>query len=203
MTEANGGEEETAPVEDLAADGESAPEAGNGSGARQPNSAPLALADLPGLAGVPIDNSRRDAVIHPPRGRFHEVVTTLKDAGFAMCVDLCGVDYLEHPDRSVPDGVTRERFEVVVGLLSLEEQRRVRLRVQVPAGDPTLPTLFDLYPGTENMERETFDMFGIIFTDHPDMTRILMPEEWEGHPLRKDYSVGRVPVHFKEAPGPR
>ena len=73
------------------------------------------------------------------------------------------------------------------------------MRVQVPADDPTLPTLFDLHPGTEAMEREAYDMFGIAFTDHPDLTRILMPEDWEGHPLRKDYEVGAIPVQFKEA----
>ena len=61
------------------------------------------------------------------------------------------------------------------------------MRVQVPADDPHVPTLFDLYPGTEAMEREVYDMFGIAFTDHPDLTRILMPEDWDGHPLRKDY----------------
>jgi NADH-quinone oxidoreductase subunit C len=75
--------------------------------------------------------------------------------------------------------------------------------VQIPESDLTCPSIFSIYPGTENMEREAYDMFGIVFTDHPDMTRILMPEDWEGHPLRKDYGVGRVPVQFKEAPGPR
>ena len=68
-----------------------------------------------------------------------------------------------------------------------------------PADDPTVPTLFDVHPGTEAMEREVFDMFGIVFTDHPDLTRILMPEDWEGHPLRKDYEVGAIPVQFKDA----
>jgi NADH-quinone oxidoreductase subunit C len=75
--------------------------------------------------------------------------------------------------------------------------------VQVPESDPTLATLFDIYPGTEAMEREVFDLMGIQFNGHPDLTRILMPEDWEGHPLRKDFASGRVPVQFKEAPGPR
>ncbi len=73
------------------------------------------------------------------------------------------------------------------------------MRVQVPESEPTLPTLFDLHPGTEAMEREVYDMFGISFDDHPDMTRILMPEDWEGYPLRKDYAVGSIPVQFKDA----
>jgi len=79
----------------------------------------------------------------------------------------------------------------------------VRLRVQVPEEDPRLPTLFDLFPGAENPEREVFDMFGIAFDGHPDMTRILMPEDWDGHPLRKDYATGIVPVRFKAAGDPR
>ena len=79
----------------------------------------------------------------------------------------------------------------------------MRIRVQVPESDPVVPTLFDLYPGTEAMEREVFDLMGIRFAGHPDLTRILMPEDWEGHPLRKDFGVGRVPVQFKHAQGPR
>jgi NADH-quinone oxidoreductase subunit C len=71
------------------------------------------------------------------------------------------------------------------------------VRVQVPEHDTTLPTLFELHPGTEAMERETFDLFGIEFVDHPDLTRILMPEDWQGHPLRKDEAKGRIPVQFK------
>ncbi len=131
------------------------------------------------------------------------MVEALFGAGFEMCADLCGVDYLRHMDRSLPGGVAPERFEVVVSLLSLSRRERVRLRVQVPEADPSLPTLFFVHPGSEAMEREAYDMFGIAFDDHPDMTRILMPEDWEGHPLRKDFSVGRVPVQFKDAPGPR
>ena len=90
-----------------------------------------------------------------------------------------------------------------MNLLSLSMRQRVRIRVQVPESDPAVDSLFDVYPGTEAMEREAYDLVGIVFNGHPDLTRILMPEDWEGHPLRKDYGVGRVPVQFKEAPGPR
>ncbi len=142
-------------------------------------------------------------VLFPTREQYIQVARGLRDGGFEMCADLCAVDYLAHPDRRLPEGTAAERFEVVVNLLSLSQVRRVRLRVQVPATDATLPTLFDLYPGVEAMEREAYDLFGVVFVGHPDMTRILLPEDWEGHPLRKDYGVGRVPVQFKEAPGPR
>ena len=90
----------------------------------------------------------------------------------------------------------------MVNLLCLSKRQRVRVRVQVPEGDPRR-LLFDVYPGAEAMEREAYDLLGIVFDGHPDISRILMPEDWEGHPLRKDYGVGRVPVQFKEAPGPR
>ncbi|HSL74479.1 MAG TPA: NADH-quinone oxidoreductase subunit C [Ilumatobacteraceae bacterium] len=139
------------------------------------------------------------SVVHVARADYLATLQRLADEGYAMCVDLTAVDYLEHAGRSLPDGIVAERFEVVVNLLDLRNRRRLRLRVQVPEDDATLPTLFDLHPGTEAMEREVFDMFGIEFADHPDLTRILMPEDWIGHPLRKDYDVGRIPVQFKEA----
>ena len=134
---------------------------------------------------------------------YFSVIEEYRNGGFEMCADLCAVDYLTHPTHSLPDGVVPQRFEVVVNLLSLSAARRVRVRVQVPESDPVAPSIFDVYPGTEAMEREVFDLFGIVFVGHPDLTRILMPEDWEGHPLRKDYGVGRVPVQFKGAPGPR
>jgi NADH-quinone oxidoreductase subunit C len=134
---------------------------------------------------------------------YHGVVAGLRDEGFELLSDLCAVDYLSHPGRELPAGIAPERFEVAVVLTSVSRKSKVRVRVQVPEKDPLLDTLWDLYPGVEAMEREAFDMMGISFAGHPDLTRILMPEDWEGHPLRKDYSVGRVPVQFKEAPGPR
>jgi NADH-quinone oxidoreductase subunit C len=153
---------------------------------------------------VPMADGRRTSeVAFPSRDRYRDLVAAYKESGFEQLSDLTAVDYLTHPGRHLPPGVDPERFEVVVNLLSMSAQRRVRVRVQVPADDAVVDSLFDLYPGVEAMEREAFDFFGVRFEGHPDLTRILMPEDWEGHPLRKDYGVGRVPVQFKEAPGPR
>ena len=80
--------------------------------------------------------------------------------GFEIAADLCAVDYLTHPGRSLPEGVTPERFEVVVNLLSLSTRQRVRIRVQVPEADPEVDSLAEVYPGAEAMEREAYDMFG-------------------------------------------
>jgi NADH-quinone oxidoreductase subunit C len=149
--------------------------------------------------GCPMVESFGQKVLFVDRDKYVAVVKALVADGFDVCVDLTGVDYLTHSARVLPDGIVAERFEVVVNLLSLEQRARVRLRVQVPESDPVAPSLFDLHPGTEAHERETFDMFGISFDGHPDMTRILMPEDWDGHPLRKDYSIGAIPVQFKGA----
>ena len=147
--------------------------------------------------------SRGQLVVHPTKADYLDMIGWLYDDGYRVAVDLTGVDYLFDLDRSLPAGVVPERFEVVVNLLSTELRRRIRVRVQLPEDDLTLPTIYFLHPGTEAQERETYDMFGIVFTGHPDMTRILMPDEWEGHPLRKDYGISRIPVQFKGAPGPR
>ncbi len=85
----------------------------------------------------------------------------------------------------------------MVSLISHRDRDRLRLRIQVPENDPTMPSLFEVHPGTDAMEREVFDLFGISFEGHPDLPRILMPEDWTGHPLRKDYAVGAIPVQFK------
>jgi len=146
-----------------------------------------------------VTHPRGEVVLHPSREQLLDVVAALRADGFWMCVDVCGVDYLTHPGRLLPTGVGAERFEVVSSYLDFAGRRRVRVRVQVPADEPTCPSLFRLHPGTEALERETFDMFGITFDGHPDMTRILMPEDWIGHPLRKDYAIGAIPVQFKEA----
>jgi NADH-quinone oxidoreductase subunit C len=148
------------------------------------------------LHGVPLSDSRGQRVLHPSRAQYIGVLRELLDDTFTMCADLTAVDYLLHMNRALPDGIAGERFEVVVNLLSIERRERIRVRVQVPEAEPTIASAFDLYPGAEAMEREVFDMFGIVFTDHPDLTRILMPEDWDGHPLRKDDGPSRIPVQF-------
>lgn len=129
-------------------------------------------------------------VAHVSPADYHEFVATAKTAGFDVFVDLCGVDYLRRDPR----------FEVVLNLLSYSEAQRLRIRVGVPAADPTLASITDLFAGANFYEREAFDLFGVVFDGHPDLTRIVLPDDWEGHPLRKDYSVGSVPVRFKESP---
>ena len=151
------------------------------------------------MHGCPIVTSHGQKVMFVGVDQYVAVVKSLLADGFDVCVDVTGVDYLTHPTRSLPAGITAERFEVVVNLLSLQRRERIRLRVQISESSPSLPSLFDIHPGTEAHERETFDMFGISFDGHPDMTRILMPEDWDGHPLRKDYSQGSIPVQFKGA----
>ena len=168
--------------------------------------APDASAAAPGAGapGVPVLASAAGSTVYfPPRERYHDLLAARRDDGFELLADLCAVDYLVHPGRTLPDGVLPERFELVVVLRSVVARSMVRVRLQVPESDPEVASAVDLYPGAEAMEREAYDMFGIRFAGHPDLTRILMPEDWEGHPLRKDYAVGRVPVQFKEAPGPR
>jgi NADH-quinone oxidoreductase subunit C len=150
--------------------------------------------------GCPLVEHLGARVLHTDRERYHGLLEGLLGDGYDLFVGLSGVDYLTHPGRDLPEGVGPERFEVVVELWSVAAHRRVRVRCQVPASDPWLPSAFDLWAGAEAHERETYDMFGVRFTDHPDLTRILMPEDWEGHPLRKDYPVGHVPVQFKEVP---
>ena len=149
------------------------------------------------LHGAPVTHSRGQRVVHPTRADYVNVVKALTAEGFNMCVDLCAIDYLGNDTRLLPEGVAGERFEVAVNLLSHSRRERIRVRVQVPEAAPTLASLYDVHPGTEAMEREAYDLLGIDFSGHPDLSRILLPDDWEGHPLRKDYATGRIPVQFK------
>jgi len=123
------------------------------------------------------------------RAGYVELMAAARNAGFDTFVDLCAVDYFRR----------QPRFEVVVIVFALEQRRRLLVKVGVPGGEPTLDSLTPLWPGANFYEREAYDLFGIHFSGHPDLTRILLPDDWEGHPLRKDYAVGSVPVQFKGA----
>lgn len=152
--------------------------------------------------GCPVSYSRGQKVIHPTREQWLDVAAQLLADGWNMCVDVTAVDYLSYSAaRELPPGVQAERFEVVASFISHGRADRLRARVQIPADDPTVGSLYAAYPGTDYLEREVFDLMGITFDGHPDMSRILMPETWQGHPLRKDYEVGVIPVQFKAPAG--
>ena len=126
-------------------------------------------------------------------GRIAEVCAHLRDEeGFELLSDLSGVDFL---------GVApaQERFLVAYHLTSLSRNVRLRLRVFVPEGDEAVPSVVGVYPTAEWQEREVYDFFGITFEGHPDLRRILMPDDWEGYPQRKDYPLGGTKVEFKGA----
>ena len=122
---------------------------------------------------------------------YHEYVKSLFDEGYEMMVDLTAVVWFRKKEP---------RFEIIVNLLSLSKNLRKTIKVQVQDDTLTIPSITDIYPAANFYEREVFDMFGIIFENHPELTRILMPDDWIGHPLRKDYGSGRIPVQFKNAP---
>jgi NADH-quinone oxidoreductase subunit C len=105
---------------------------------------------------------------------------------------LLGVSGVDYPSQA-------ERFHVVYHLLSMTFRRRIRLETQVPLDHPHVQTVTGVYPTADFHERETWDMFGVVFDGHPALTRILMPDDWDGHPQRKDYPLGGVPVEYKGA----
>jgi NADH-quinone oxidoreductase subunit C len=126
-----------------------------------------------------------------PPARLRDLLTALKEqCGFNMLSELGGTDYLGYPGR------TRSRFEVHYVLRNLDTCERLVVKAGVDDPDPTLPSAYSLWPGADWMEREVFDMYGIRFSGHPDLRRILMPEEFVAYPLRKDYPLrGRGERH--------
>jgi NADH-quinone oxidoreductase subunit C len=124
---------------------------------------------------------------------IREAIKLLKDIGFNHLQTLTGVDYLRIPNR-------RTRFEVVYQLYSIEKRLQLRLRVEVPEDDPEVDSIVDLFPCANFLEREVYDLLGIRFKGHPNLKRILLPENWVGHPLRKDYPLEpeEKPLEFIE-----
>ena len=137
--------------------------------------------------------ARDEATLSLGRDELLETLTALREEpdlslDFLSCVTAT--------DRPGGD----PRFWVAYELSSLRHHHRLRVRVGLSERDPVVPSVTGLFPTADWLERETYDLFGIVFDGHPDLTRILMPEDWEGHPLRKDYEVGEIPVQFKGAP---
>lgn len=123
----------------------------------------------------------------------HEALSALKDDGYRLLAFLTCVDHLADSSRKWP-----ARFEIVYQLRNLETREQIRVRAFVDGDPPHVESVSDLFPPANWDERETYDMFGIVFRNHPELTRILMPDDWVGYPLRRDYPVGGEPVEFSE-----
>jgi NADH-quinone oxidoreductase subunit C len=165
---------------------------------------PVAAAVVEKFPGSVAVESHGQSVVYVDRSVLADVTKLLRDGErFTQCSDVTAVDHAADVERVEIPGVVQERFEVVVNLLSHPRNARIRLICEVPESDPTVPSVTPLFPGADFPEREVYDMFGITFEGHPDLARILMPDDWDGHPLRKDDHPARIPVTFKGDPAPR
>ncbi len=135
---------------------------------------------------------RGELTLHLRPDAVRDVCQALRDDENLRYELLSGVSGVDYPAQ-------HERLHAVYHLHSLTYRRRVRLEVAVPLEAPQVPSVCGVYPTADAHERETWDMFGIEFTGHPGLTRILMPDDWAGHPQRKDYPLGGVPVEYKGA----
>ena len=164
----------------------------------------VAAAVVERFPSTTVVDSHGQTVVYVGREHWHDLALLLRDEQrFTQCVDLTAVDHLVDAERTVPAGVSSERYEVVANFLSHPRNRRIRSICEVSPDELEVASIVDVYPGIAFSEREVFDLFGIDFPGHDDLARILMPDDWIGHPLRKDDSPSRVPVTFKEDPGPR
>ncbi len=124
---------------------------------------------------------------------LREALSALKDDGYRLLVFLTCVDHLADSSREWPS-----RYELVYQLRDIEKLRGLRVRAFVDGDPPAVDSVQDLFPPANWDERETYDFFGVRFNGHPDLTRILNPDDWVGYPLRRDYPVGGEPVEFSE-----
>jgi NADH-quinone oxidoreductase subunit C len=122
-----------------------------------------------------------------------DALAALRADGYRLLTFLTCVDHLADASREWP-----KRFEIVYQLRDLDTLKQLRVRAFVDGDPPRIDSVHDLFPPANWDERETYDLFGIVFNDHPDLTRILMPDDWVGHPLRRDYPVGGETVEFSE-----
>lgn len=149
-----------------------------------------ALEVLAGLDGR-VHEFKGQVNVTVPKARLREAVRAVKDAGFGMLADVMGIDYLTYP------GHQGERFTVVYNAHTVDGRERIFLRVDIADGE-ALPTITDIWSAANYMEREVYDMFGVVFEGHPDLRKILTPEDLEGHPHRKDFPLGETPTLFNE-----
>ncbi len=136
---------------------------------------------------------RGELTIYARRAHWRTLARTLRDEPalrFEVCHSVSGVHYPADQEREL---------HAVIHLLSLTHNRRMRVEIAAPVADPHIPSAVPVWPAADWHERETWDMFGIVFDDHPGLTRILMPDDWPGHPQRKDYPLGGIPVEYKGA----
>ena len=144
-------------------------------------------------------DSHGQDVIYASKEDYKNIVEFLKsDCEVIMCLDVTAVDFLGAHERINVEGVALERFEIVSNFISHKRNERIRVIVPINEQDTSIDSIMDIFPGANFGEREVFDMFGIVFNGHEDLTRILMPEDWIGFPLRKDDSPARIPVNFTD-----
>ena len=137
---------------------------------------------------------RGELTLHVRRTKLAEVARILRDdLKFEMCLGVSGAHFPEESGREL---------RALYPLLSLTRNQRIRIEVSAPENDPHIPSVVEIWAGNNWHERETYDMFGIIFDGHPALTRIFMPDDWSGHPQRKDYPLGGIPVEYKGATVP-
>jgi NADH-quinone oxidoreductase subunit C len=155
--------------------------------------AAMAERELPASAIQQITVDRGEITYYVRREYLVQLCRTLRDdpgLRFELCSSVSGVDY--GPDVA-------QRLHSVYHLTSMTYRRRIRLEVAVDVSDPHVPSVVEVYPTANWHEREAWDMFGIVYDGHPGLTRILMPDDWDGHPQRKDYPLGGIPVEYKGA----
>lgn len=136
---------------------------------------------------------RGEMTVYVRRNHLPRVALTLRnhpELRFELCLGVSGVHYPEDAGREL---------HAVYPLMSITHNRRLRLEVAAPDEDRHIPSLYGIYPTNDWHERETYDFFGIVFDGHPALTRIQMPDDWQGHPQRKDYPLGGIPVQYKGA----
>ena len=139
---------------------------------------------------------RGELTVHLRREHIAQVCRVFRDdpaLRFELLSSVSGVDYLAR------DGYAGRRLHAVYHLTSMTYRRRIRLEVAVTTDDPHIPSVTAVYPTADWQEREAWDLFGIVFDGHPALTRIMMPDDWDGHPQRKDYPLGGVRVEYKGA----